>query len=104
MNLDALRRAVHDERIDWRKHSLSRLTERGITQSQALDVLLTGEPIESYEDDKPYPSALFLGFPSGVPLHVVAAFDEAHRIVYIITVYEPTLEHFEEDFRTRRKK
>lgn len=39
MNLEALHKAVRDERIDWRKHSLSRLAERGITQRQALDVL-----------------------------------------------------------------
>ncbi len=103
MNLEGIRSAVKEGKMDWRKHSLSRLAERGITQSQTLDVLLEGEQIESYEDDKPFPSGLFLGFPSGIPLHVVAAFDEAGRMVYIITVYEPTLEHFEAGYRTRKK-
>jgi hypothetical protein len=37
-------------------------------------------------------------------LHVVAALEEPIPRVYIITAYEPDLEHFENDFRTRRKK
>jgi hypothetical protein len=37
------------------------------------------------------------------PLHVVAAMDEAGRRAYIITAYEPSLEIFESDYRTRRK-
>jgi hypothetical protein len=39
----------------------------------------------------------------GRPLHVVAAFDMANRTVAIITTYEPTVEYFEADFRTRRR-
>jgi hypothetical protein len=103
VNLEAVRKAIHKGHVDWRKHSLSRLAERGIAQKQVMDVLLTGEPIESYEKDKPCPSGLFLGFPNGRPLHVVAALDETSDTVYIVTVYEPTLEHFESDYRTRRK-
>ena len=54
--------------------------------------------------DKPWPSALFLGWIGDQPLHVVAAYSKHAQKVAIITVYEPSLEYFEEDFRTRRKK
>jgi hypothetical protein len=65
--------------------------------------LLTGEVIEDYPEDRPFPSALFLGFPGGDPLHVVAAFDEMENLVYIITAYIPSRESFLNDYRTRRK-
>jgi hypothetical protein len=34
----------------------------------------------------------------------VAALEETAPEVYVITAYEPDLEHFEADFKTRRKK
>jgi hypothetical protein len=52
----------------------------------------------------PIPSGLFFGWHRAKPLPVVAALEEASPRVYIITAYEPDLEHFENDFRTRRKK
>jgi hypothetical protein len=103
MKLESFRRAIRQGHIEWRKHSLQRLAERGIKQKAVIDVLLTGERIEDYPEDTPYPSTLFLGFPEGTPLHVVAAFDEMHNLVYIITAYEPLKEFFSKDYKTRRK-
>jgi len=68
-----------------------------------IDVLMLGEEIEDYPADKPYPSALFLGWIEDRPLHVVVALDEETQWAYIITAYEPSLEYFEADFKTRRK-
>ena len=51
----------------------------------------------------PYPSALFFGWAEGKPLHGVVALDETNEWAYVITAYEPDLEHFEADYRTRRK-
>ncbi|MFO8078700.1 MAG: hypothetical protein R6V07_00215 [Armatimonadota bacterium] len=36
-------------------------------------------------------------------LHVVAAFDPHTMTVFVVTVYEPDLDHFEEDMQTRRR-
>ena len=55
-----------------------------------LEVLLTGERIRDYTEDRPFPSALFLGYVSGKPLHAVPACDEAGSRVFIITAYEPS--------------
>ncbi len=101
-NLQALRKAVQAGRVEWRKHALQRLAERGIKQNDVLKVFVVGEQIEDYPDDKPYPSALFLGFVGEKPLHALAAFDKIDQIVYIVTAYEPSLEVFEEDYKTRR--
>ena len=67
-------------------------------------MLLEGERIEDYPDAYPLPAALFLGWPRGRSLHVVAALDTASKTAYVITAYEPTREQFEPDFRTRRKR
>ena len=89
-------------RFEWRQHVLQRLAERGIRQAAVVEVLQAGERIEDYPEDVPYPSALFLGWVEGKPLHVVAALDAPAQWAYIITAYEPDLEHFESDYRTRK--
>jgi len=104
LNLAALRQAVSDTRIEWRKHVLQRLAERGLRQSAVLEVLKAGDMIEDYPDDKPFPSGLFFGYVGKQPLHVVAAVDATGQQAYIITAYAPSLEIFETDYRTRRKR
>jgi hypothetical protein len=103
LNLAVLREAVATGSIEWRKHVLQKLAERGIAQQAVREVLLTGERIRDYTEDKPFPSALFLGYVVGKPLHVVAACDETSRQVFVITAYEPSLDVFESDYRTKRK-
>ena len=103
LDVEVLRRALRASKIEWRKHVLQRLAERGMAQEDVLNVLLSGEKIQEYSDDKPFPSALFLGYIGGKPLHVVAACDQASEKAFIITAYEPSLEIFESDYRTRRR-
>ena len=102
-DLTIFREAMAAGKIEWRKHVLQKLSERGFPQQAVREVLLHGERIRDYADDKPFPSALFLGYHSGKPLHVVAACDEANQLAFVITAYEPSLEIFESDYRTRRK-
>ena len=97
-----MRNALRASQIEWQRHALERMMERGIRRSDALHVLLSGEAIEDYPDDKPFPSALFLGWIESRPIHVVAALDAANDCVFVLTVYEPDLEHFEADFRRRK--
>lgn len=89
-------------RVRWRHHALYRMMKRGITRSEVREVILSGQVIEDYPHDKPYPSALLMGLVGGRPLHVVAALDTASDRAHIITAYEPGLDRFEADFRTRR--
>ncbi len=81
-----------------------KLLERDINRIEVKEVILEGEVVESYEEDKPFPSALFFKLVNNRPLHVVAAFDEMRNKAYIITSYEPDLIIFENDYRTRKKK
>ena len=102
LNQAELRRALSVGRFEWRQHVLQRLAERGIRQAAVLEVLRAGARIEDYPENTPYPSALFLGWVDGKPLHVVVALDAQSQWAYIITAYEPDLEHFEPDYRTRK--
>lgn len=103
MNLDKLKEAVDNGNIEWQRHGLERMLQRGISRQTAKKVLLSGEVIEVYQDDRPFPSALFLGWIEGEPVHVVAAFDPLSGFCFVITAYKPDSEHFESDYKTRRK-
>lgn len=98
-----MRNAIENGYMEWRRHALERMMERGISREAVKEVLLNGEIIEDYHDSKPYPSALFLGWTRNQSLHVVAAFDSLTGWCFIITSYKPDLEHFESDYKTRRR-
>lgn len=96
--------ALEDGNIVWRKHVLEKMLERGISRSEVLEVLLTGDTIQRYDEDRPFPSILVLGFPVERPIHVVASFDTTSLTVFVITTYEPDLNIFEADFKTKKGK
>lgn len=104
MNSSKLKSALEAGSIEWERHVLERLVTRRISQAAVIRAVRMGELIEDYPDDHPYPSALFLGWIENKPLHVVAALNEAEPKVFMITAYEPDLEYFEPDFKTRRRK
>ena len=103
-DIQGLRVNIEKGRVQWQRHALERLFQRNIKREDVFKVLLSGETIEEYLNDKPWPSALFLDWINGKPLHVVAAYSRQLQKVAIVTVYEPSLEYFENDFRTRRTK
>jgi hypothetical protein len=67
-----------------------------------LSCLKTGEIIEEYPEDNPYPSCLVFNGSLDNPLHVVVAINKEQNRLFIITVYEPSLNEFEDDYKTRR--
>lgn len=63
---------------------------------------MKGELIEVYLYDRPHPSCLILSV-GAEPLHVVVALDYQASVCHVVTVYRPDLEHFESDWKTRKK-
>ncbi len=102
MNRDRLIESIQNGNIEWQTHALERMLKRGISREIVKQVLLGGEMIEDYPDDKPFPSALFLGWFQGEPFHVVSALDSLNGYCFVITVYRPDLDNFEPDYKTRR--
>lgn len=99
----SFKNALNKGAIIWRKHAAEKMIQRNISRQAVLDVLESGECIQIYDYDRPFPSALFLELIGQRPLHVVASFDELTALIYIITAYEPSLTIFESDFKTKIK-
>ena len=103
LDLRRVRDAILAGNVRWQRHALQRMRERRIARSDVFALLQGGEVIEVYSHDTPYPSGLVLGYVGHRALHVVVGLNPDLPEVYIITVYEPGLDKFEPDWRTRRK-
>ena len=102
MDIRKLRKSAINGDIVWYKHALERMMKRGISREHVNEAISEGVIIEEYPNDYPLPSCLVF-HNSLNPLHVVLAYDEENRTIYVITVYVPDLRHFENDLKTRRK-
>lgn len=85
----------------YRKHAIIRMFERGITDEDIRSVLLLGEVIIEYSNDKPYPSRLILGWLNNNPVHVLTAENDDGDSV-IITAYQPDPMLWEDDFKRKK--
>lgn len=91
-----------DQTIVFRLHAIERMAQWRVSETDVRHVLETGEVIEDYPDDWPYPSRLMLGEANDRPLHVVAARQEDADRYIVITVYEPDPFRWEPGFRKRK--
>ena len=61
-----------------------------IYESEVFEAVASGKVIESYPDDKPYPSILIYGTTKKKrPLHIVCAYSEEEDLTIVITTYQP---------------
>ena len=93
---ETIRRCFEADRVLYSGHARHEMRQEEfgpITDQELYDAICTGEVIETYPDDTPYP---------GVPLHAVCAYDsEADRVV-IVTVYPPYPRRWEHYRRRKR--
>ncbi|MBU1680188.1 MAG: DUF4258 domain-containing protein [Bacteroidetes bacterium] len=90
------------EGIRFRKHALVRIVERNISIDEIEEVLKNCNIIMEYAEDKPLVSYLVTGFTSQKrPLHIVIALDEKEEYIWIVTVYEPDKDKWDETFTKR---
>lgn len=101
--INKIKNAVNLEHIIFKKHALTRMLERGISSDDIKVILENFVIVAEYYDDKPFPSYLVLGFKKNQPLHAVVSYDSGFDVLFIITVYEPSNELWENDFKIRRK-
>lgn len=91
------------DRLVFRVHAIQRMYERSVSEKEVRDVVATGETVEEYPGDLPYPSRLVLGWQGARPLHVVVADNVDGEENIVITVYEPDPNEWEADFKRRKK-
>ena len=93
---------MRSDKLKFRVHALQRIFQRNISIEDVRYVLTSGEVIEDYPEDEPYPSFLILGWRGSWPIHVVAAYNIADDEIIVITVYEPDKSQWEVGFKRRK--
>jgi hypothetical protein len=101
VDIRLIQEQVSNGRYQWRRHAIQRSIERNIAEDEVVEILLNGEIIEEYPEDKYGPSCLILGrTKSGRPLHVQCSLPPT---VWIITLYEPDPQEWI-DWRSRKRR
>ena len=90
-------------RLTFTDEAILRMRERGITRREVEAVILNGETLREYPDDRPYPSRLVLAWVDGRPLHVVYAVNTGGQEHIVITTYEPDPSLWDAEFKQRLK-
>lgn len=103
MNIEDIRRRILSGHYLISFTHTEKLRRRKISLTTIEDAIRTGTIIEAYPNDPRGPSCLMHGLTEeGRPLHVVCGRIDREEI-FIITAYEPNLEEWEPDWRTRKK-
>ena len=91
-------------RIVWSRHGVAELANEGWTRRDVENGLEGCTVIEDYPvTHRPLPDCLTLGWlRSDEPFHAVVAIDETNDRVFIVTVYKPSPEEWENDWKTRK--
>jgi hypothetical protein len=78
------------------------MCRRGISYADVTTAVMTGEIIEEYPDDYPFPSCLLLSVAGEKPIHVVCGTN--FEVLYFITAYQPNSDEWETGWKTRKEK
>lgn len=90
--------------LEFRAHAIRRMYERKISKDEVRDVIKIGKIIEEYPDDTPFPSKLIIGWINTRPIHVVLADIIEDKKTIIITVYEPNIKKWNENFERKKSR
>ena len=103
IDINDLRAYYEQERVIITIHALERLRQRSIRAKDVKNCVMTGEIIEQYPDDFPFPSCLIFGKSADGKILNAVASDEGSGS-RIITAYFPDNIKFEDDLKTRRER
>jgi len=90
--------------VQWSRHAITALVEDGLVRSQVELALTQCEVIEVYpHQNRHLPDCLVLAFlVDRRPLHAVIAVDRPNERLFVVTVYVPLEERWEDDWKTRK--
>ena len=90
IEIEAIIESIKAKRFRITDHADEEANNDRISLTEALETISTGEILEQYPDDKPYPSCLiFSRLRSNEPIHTVWAFNEATKASALVTTYRP---------------
>ncbi len=88
--------------FNFTRHAIEQMFSRKISDDEVKNTIRKGEIIQSYPGDNPYPSYLIFHYIKERPLHTVVAVNNDLKECIVVTVYEPSLQVWKDDFKTRR--
>lgn len=101
IEIETLKEYFREDKVFVSGHAAERFHQRGINVRDIREVINSGEIIEQYPEDYPYPSCLVLGKNLyGESIHAVLS-DEGSSS-RIITAYFPSVDKWSDDFKFRR--
>ncbi len=103
--LSKLRECFDTDLVYYTRHARAEMEEDEfgqVSDEEVYEAVASGEILNEYPDDTPFPSVLVFGLTAqGRALHVVCAYDANERRAYVVTVYRPDPERWI-DYRTRK--
>ena len=78
---------MHGKKVLFRDARRATHVSEGISEEVVLTILNSGDTIEEYREDMPYPSRLMFGWDRNRPIHVVIAENDKENETIVITVY-----------------
>jgi len=101
--IDDIIESIKAKRIRITDHADEEAYNDKLSLEEIYSSVLTGEIIEQYPDDKPYPSCLIYGKNiKNEPIHGVWAYNIETKASVLITVYRPDPDRWI-DWKIRRK-
>ena len=90
MEITDILNAIQSGQIRITDHADEEAQNDRLSYDEIFSSVLTGEIIEDYHDDKPFPSCLVAGnIFEGKPVHSVWAYNAETKWAVLITVYRP---------------
>lgn len=99
--LEHIRDRARQGYVHLSRHATKQMGLRGRTLADVTATILTGEIIQEYPEEKPYPEFLLPGYPGRVddPCYVVVASND-ETVVVTVHTWDPAI--YQADHRTRR--
>jgi hypothetical protein len=89
LTFELIAQLVREDKYHYSSQAEERMAERGITDVQVKETILTGRVLETYTDDARGWSYLVLVVPHGQPIHVQIGHNRYRGLAIIITLYVP---------------
>jgi Domain of unknown function (DUF4258) len=100
-SIEEIRQKIADEQFEFSKHAVDQSILRNILVREVRESISNGQIIEDYPDDKYGESCLISVFTQAErPIHIHCSYP-SRPLIKIITVYEPSLQRWNDDFTQR---
>ncbi len=99
VKINAIKDYINENKFRVTDHAFEEMKVEGFVLKDVADGIISGKIIEDYPNAYPLPACLINGkTKKGRPVHVCVS---SPPLVKIITVYEPSPEKWEDDFKKR---